>query len=71
MAVAAQQQTQIIHGDNGVNVGRVVDTVVDERTIYCALTHSHTHTTTVRTCTKYSYIVLSVNIERIPSQFKI
>ena len=32
MAVAAQQQTQIIHGDNGFNVGRVVDTVVDERT---------------------------------------
>ena len=31
MAVAARQ-TQMFRGDNGVNVGRVVDTVVDERT---------------------------------------
>ena len=31
MALAARQ-TQMIRGDNGVNVGRMVDTVVDERT---------------------------------------
>ncbi len=31
MAVAARQ-TRVIRGDNGVNFGHVVDTVVDERT---------------------------------------
>ena len=29
---AVVRQSQMIHGDNGVNVGRTVDTVVDERT---------------------------------------
>ena len=31
MAMAARQ-TPMIRGDNGVNVGRVVETIVDERT---------------------------------------
>ena len=32
MAVEARQYSDVWLGDNGVNVGRVVDTVVDERT---------------------------------------